>query len=359
MRDEQFLVLARWKTMRSAKIREIRDISRAKEVLNQRVDGFVLGHGAWGLRGAPSRSGIRGITLLEMLIVVAIFGIVLGIAIPSYSEYLERGRILQAGIDIGQIADEIDDYFLDRNNYPDSLDDVDSGDLEDPWGNRYEFLRIDGGTANVGQLRKDKNLVPINSDYDLYSKGSDGRSVKPLTAKASRDDIIRADNGRFYWYRRRLLMKLNRSPAKGPMHRVLYRVRLLFMVVVLLPTLLAAGVSYLQVRGSLVDQAYERLHKENRFHSAQLLERLLRVNRDLKALREDPVTGMAADSGRLRAALLKKTTAIFVARGRAPEAIRCCWVTQAPRSLFPSRNTHAPRRGFPSSRFNSLKSESG
>jgi general secretion pathway protein G len=37
----------------------------------------------------------------------------------------------------------------------------------------------------------------LNSDYDLYSKGRDGRSVSPLTAKASRDDVIRASNGGF------------------------------------------------------------------------------------------------------------------------------------------------------------------
>ena len=49
----------------------------------------------------------------------------------------------------------------------------------------------------MGQLRKDKNLVPINTDYDLYSKGPDGKSVTPLTANSSRDDIIRANNGAY------------------------------------------------------------------------------------------------------------------------------------------------------------------
>lgn len=39
--------------------------------------------------------------------------------------------------------------------------------------------------------------MPLNSDYDLYSKGPDGASVAPLTAKASQDDILRASNGRF------------------------------------------------------------------------------------------------------------------------------------------------------------------
>jgi general secretion pathway protein G len=40
-------------------------------------------------------------------------------------------------------------------------------------------------------------VVPINSDYDLYSMGKDGESVPPLTARASRDDVIRANDGAY------------------------------------------------------------------------------------------------------------------------------------------------------------------
>ena len=47
-----------------------------------------------------------------------------------------------------------------------------------------------------GKARKEKKLVPPNTDYGLYSMGEDGLSRPPLTAKRSRDDIVRADNGR-------------------------------------------------------------------------------------------------------------------------------------------------------------------
>ena len=66
----------------------------------------------------------------------------------------------------------------------------------DPWGNPYQYLNVTT-TKNKGNVRKDRNLVPINSDYDLYSMGKDGTSQPPLTAKASRDDIIRANSGKF------------------------------------------------------------------------------------------------------------------------------------------------------------------
>lgn len=82
---------------------------------------------------------------------------------------------------------------LDSREYPEQLPD----DLQklDPWGNPYQYLRMQG--ASNGQKRKDKSLVPINTDFDLYSMGPDGRSVGPLTAQQSRDDIVRAANGRF------------------------------------------------------------------------------------------------------------------------------------------------------------------
>ena len=44
-------------------------------------------------------------------------------------------------------------------------------------------------------MRKDKNLVPVNSQYDLYSPGPDGESVPPFTAQKSRDDIVLANDG--------------------------------------------------------------------------------------------------------------------------------------------------------------------
>jgi general secretion pathway protein G len=42
---------------------------------------------------------------------------------------------------------------------------------------------------------KDRNLVPINYDYDLYSVGKDGQTQPPLTVQASWDDVIRANGG--------------------------------------------------------------------------------------------------------------------------------------------------------------------
>ena len=46
-------------------------------------------------------------------------------------------------------------------------------------------------------MRKDKNLVPVNDDYDLYSMGKNGTTSMPFNSARGRDDIVRANNGRF------------------------------------------------------------------------------------------------------------------------------------------------------------------
>ncbi len=144
-----------------------------------------------------SRDNQRAFTLLELLVTIAIIGIASTIAVPSYREYVERADVAQAIADIYRVDVAMATFeTANLGRLPDSLADIGMGGLLDPWGNPYQYLNI-STVKGKGKLRKDHNLVPINSDYDLYSMGKDGRSVSPLTAKHSRDDIIRAGNGRF------------------------------------------------------------------------------------------------------------------------------------------------------------------
>lgn len=148
-------------------------------------------------------SAHRGFTLIELMLVVAIIGIFVSIAMSSYNRFVEKARATQAIVDMGGIVRSIYTFKSEKGYFPDSLAAV-GVSLKDPWGNPYLYTRIDvsGAPASadnggVGTLRKDKNLAPINSDFDLYSKGKDGQSLSPLTAPQSQDDIVRANNGRF------------------------------------------------------------------------------------------------------------------------------------------------------------------
>ncbi|MBI1822922.1 MAG: prepilin-type N-terminal cleavage/methylation domain-containing protein [Nitrospirae bacterium] len=145
------------------------------------------------------RDESKGFTLVELTIVLVILGILAAISIPLYSNYQEKMRIDQAKADIYILQLKIQAYYSERDQFPDTLADAGQAGYLDPWGNPYQYFRIANQKKStvMQNARKDHFLVPINSTYDLYSMGNDGQSKKPLTAKASHDDIIRANDGNY------------------------------------------------------------------------------------------------------------------------------------------------------------------
>jgi general secretion pathway protein G len=137
----------------------------------------------------------KAFTIIELMIAVAILGVSAAIAIPIYTQYKVKLNTAIAVKDIVNIQVAVESYYQAKDIFPNSLTEVSMNLLLDPWGAPYVYLNLDG--VPIGQMRKDQALVPINSDYDLYSMGPDGASVAPLTAAASRDDIVRGNNGSF------------------------------------------------------------------------------------------------------------------------------------------------------------------
>lgn len=153
-----------------------------------------------------------GFTLIEIAMVVAIVGVLAGLAGPGYLGYLDKARTARAIAEIRAVEKSVKAfYFSSSDVYPNTLAEVGAGSILDPWGTPYQYLNISGGGPGNGggggkgggggggqiQPRKDRFLVPINSDFDLYSMGKDRETVAPLTAKKSHDDIVRANDGAF------------------------------------------------------------------------------------------------------------------------------------------------------------------
>ena len=143
------------------------------------------------------RQAQAGYTLLEMLLTMALIGSLAALIAPTMLSRLHQMKIDRAVNDLRALALEITAYERLGEELPESLEDLGRPIPFDPWGNQYVYLsRTDPNWA--GESRKDRFLVPLNQDYDLYSSGPDGRSQPPLTAAASRDDILRAADGRFF-----------------------------------------------------------------------------------------------------------------------------------------------------------------
>ncbi len=136
-------------------------------------------------------------TLVELLLILSILGTLTAIAVPVYTNYMDKINNNHALADIREIESKIVAYQVEHGSPPDTFPQIGLNNPLDPWGKPYEYLRILGVDKNKikGKRRKDRFMVPITSDFDLYSMGKDVTSTPPLTAKASRDDIVRANNG--------------------------------------------------------------------------------------------------------------------------------------------------------------------
>jgi general secretion pathway protein G len=144
----------------------------------------------------------KGFTIIEIIIVIAILGTLAGIALPIFANYLDGVKVTRAIADIKVIEKEILAFSVDNERFPENLAEIGLDNILDPYGNPYQYqpsTYIDkkGNVKKAAHRRKDHNLVPVNTDFDLFSMGKDGDSVDPFTAKASRDDIVRANNGMF------------------------------------------------------------------------------------------------------------------------------------------------------------------
>lgn len=138
-----------------------------------------------------------GLSLVELVITLAIIGTLSSIVIPTLTDQVQKDKNKQAETDISVMSAAMMIYINDYGVPPDNLGQVGLAGKRDPWGNPYEYLNVISDGSGPPHPRKDHFLHPLNSDYDLYSKGEDGKTNVPLTAKASRDDIIRASNGGF------------------------------------------------------------------------------------------------------------------------------------------------------------------
>ena len=142
------------------------------------------------------RSGFSLVELVVTLMIVSVLG---ALAMPSYRDHQDNVNMALALVDMRRIANALEVYFIDNNAWPPSLTEIGMDGLRDPFGNPYVFVGFDENTASADK-RKDANLNPVNSDYDLYSVGKDGDTSRNFNASNARDDIVRANDGQFYGF---------------------------------------------------------------------------------------------------------------------------------------------------------------
>ena len=137
-----------------------------------------------------------GMTLIEIIIVAAIIGTITGVALPTYTSHMNKVNNQQAVADMLNIELCIEKFYAENGRYPDNLAEIGKDGLEDPWEQTYQYLNM-ANDPKQNECRKIRNIHPINTDYDLYSVGKDGKSTKSINSEVSWDDVIRAYDGSY------------------------------------------------------------------------------------------------------------------------------------------------------------------
>lgn len=128
----------------------------------------------------------RGFSLIELLLVLAILGVLAAIVVPKLGGQSEKARITTTRTQIGNLSTALSNFEIDNGRYPSTSEGlkalvekpsnaigweqpyIESGVVpKDPWGNDYIYVYP--GTRN-------------QYGYDLYSAGPDQN-------QGSEDDI--------------------------------------------------------------------------------------------------------------------------------------------------------------------------
>ena len=91
----------------------------------------------------------KGFTLLELMVVVAMIGILASVALPSYQVYLQRSEVVEAVSLSSTVRDEINNYYKHKLKFP--TDNTMAG-LPAPdklIGNRVTAIQVENGAIHI------------------------------------------------------------------------------------------------------------------------------------------------------------------------------------------------------------------
>src|SRR5688572_14969268 len=121
----------------------------------------------------------KGFTLIELMIVVAIIGILAAIAIPAYQDYTIRSQVTEGLNLAGAVKAAVAERYAQTGIWPTSLTDlgiVDAGGNETPPAGKY-VSSVDIGPAGGG------NQGTIRITYEAVSGGNGFQANEVITGQ--------------------------------------------------------------------------------------------------------------------------------------------------------------------------------
>ncbi|HFA3552211.1 TPA: pilin, partial [Neisseria gonorrhoeae] len=139
----------------------------------------------------------KGFTLIELMIVIAIVGILAAVALPAYQDYTARAQVSEAILLAEGQKSAVTEYYLNNGIWPENNGDAGVASSDKIKGKYVESVTVENGVVTAKMLSSNVNKEIQGKKLSLWAKRQDG-SVKwfcgqPVKrdAKDGTDDVAK------------------------------------------------------------------------------------------------------------------------------------------------------------------------
>ncbi|HEZ6236135.1 TPA: pilin [Neisseria meningitidis] len=142
----------------------------------------------------------KGFTLIELMIVIAIVGILAAVALPAYQDYTARAQVSEAILLAEGQKSAVTEYYLNHGEWPSNNSSAGVASASDIKGKYVKSVTVANGVVTATMASSNVNNEIKDKKLSLWAKRQDG-SVKwfcgqPVTRAgtgANADDVTKTD----------------------------------------------------------------------------------------------------------------------------------------------------------------------
>ncbi|HEZ4785576.1 TPA: pilin [Neisseria meningitidis] len=139
----------------------------------------------------------KGFTLIELMIVIAIVGILAAVALPAYQDYTARAQVSEAILLAEGQKSAVTEYYLNHGKWPGNNTSAGVATSSKIKGKYVEKVEVANGVITATMLSSGVNNEIKGKKLSLWAKRQDG-SVKwfcgqPVERNTADDDDVAAD----------------------------------------------------------------------------------------------------------------------------------------------------------------------
>ncbi|HGN6761978.1 TPA: pilin, partial [Neisseria gonorrhoeae] len=141
----------------------------------------------------------KGFTLIELMIVIAIVGILAAVALPAYQDYTARAQVSEAILLAEGQKSAVTEYYLNHGEWPKDNTSAGVASASEIKGKYVESVTVTNGVVTAKMLSSGVNNEIKNKKLSLWGKRENG-SVKwfcgqPVKRTDKANDDVANDAG--------------------------------------------------------------------------------------------------------------------------------------------------------------------